>query len=85
MQATNQQEIPLHYTKLTHQLSLKRINLKVDLHKAGEMVHPRLKTPQGESISKPGLFLIQHVNILKKGSMMSNPFFEIKILVTERS
>ena len=33
IKARNQTKIPLHYTKLTHRLSFKNINLKVDHHK----------------------------------------------------
>ena len=42
--ARNQTKIPLHYTKLTHRLSFKNINLKVDHHKeaSGSSTAPRM-------------------------------------------
>ena len=49
IKARNQEKNPSLYIKLSHQLKIKNLNLKVDHHTGGSWP----QTLQGESVAKP--------------------------------
>ena len=50
IKARDDRNIPLHHIQLSHQLTIKHLNLKVDHHTGGNGVHPRPQTTPGESV-----------------------------------
>ena len=54
--------------KLTHQLTIKNLNLKVDHHREGKwFIHgPKHRKEKGESVAKPGTRLLIIISIVCK-------------------
>ena len=60
---TSMENFP-RYVKLTHQLSFRNLNLKLNHHT--RVVHQQPQTPQGESVAKPETLLLIILSIICK-------------------